>query len=94
MSDKQLSLEEISFMVKQHDKDINSMKVDMVDMKSDIKEIKIDGKNNSKILNKLDEEREERLKAGNKSINKGLWIIISCLITSGTTYILTQIFAK
>ena len=94
MSDKQLSLEEISFMVKQHDKDINSMKTDMVDMKSDIKEIKIDGKNNSKILNKLDEEREERLKAGNKSINKGLWIIISCLITSGTTYILTQIFAK
>lgn len=94
MSDKQLSLEEISFMVKQHDKDINSMKVDMVDMKSDIKEIKIDGKNNSKILNKLDEEREERLKAGNKSINKGLWIIISCLLTSVTTYILTQIFAK
>lgn len=94
MNDKQLSLEEISFMVKQHDKDINSMKVDMVDMKSDIKEIKIDGKNNSKILNKLDEEREERLKAGNKSINKGLWIIISCLITSATTYILTQIFAK
>ena len=94
MSDKQLSLEEISFMVKQHDKDINSMKVDMVDMKSDIKEIKIDGKNNSKILNKLDEEREERLKAGNKSINKGLWIIISCILTSVTTYILTQIFAK
>ena len=94
MSDKQLSLEEISFMVKQHDKDINSMKVDMVDMKSDIKEIKIVGKNNSKILNKLDEEREERLKAGNKSINKGLWIMISCILTSVTTYILTQIFAK
>ena len=94
MSDKQLSLEEISFMVKQHDKDINSMKTDMVDMKSDIREIKIDGKNNSKILNKLDEEREERLKAGNKSINKGLWIIISCILTSVTTYILTQIFAK
>ena len=94
MSDKQLSLEEISFIVKQHDRDITSMKTDMVDMKSDIKEIKIDGKNNSKILNKLDEEREERLKAGNKSINKGLWIIISCLLTSVTTYILTQIFAK
>ena len=83
------SLEELSIKIDTHDKqidnntkDINSMKADMNEIKSDVKLIKKDNEAQTKILTKLDEDREAKLKEDSGFPNRLKIIFITAVITS------------
>ena len=103
MNNKVYSNEELSIIVDGHakaiennTKAISKVKEDYSEIKSDVKEIKITSTNTNKLVEKLDDEREQRLQAESKEWSGLKVALITAIVTSiGTgigAFLISKIF--